>query len=103
MPLHVKPGTQWTEVYDLARKAAPEAFDADRILNLSAGEWRRSGTPGEHVTPVDGSTIAGPPRIGHEEAAQAVQAASGQHREWGQVDLDERRSRVSAAVDAMQA
>ena len=103
MSLQVKPGTQWTEVYDRARKAAPEAFDADRILNLSAGEWQRSGTPGEHVTPVDGSTIAGPPRIGHEEATAAVKAASVQHRDWAKVDLDERKSRVTAAVDAMQA
>ena len=46
MTLQLKPGTSWTEVYARARAAAPEAFDADRILNLHGGEWQRSGEPG---------------------------------------------------------
>ncbi len=42
--LQIKPGTTWDEVYARARAAAPEAFDADRILNLSGGEWPRSAS-----------------------------------------------------------
>jgi acyl-CoA reductase-like NAD-dependent aldehyde dehydrogenase len=103
MTLQVKPGTTWGEVYARARSAAPEAFDADRILNLAVGDWRRIGSPGEHVTPVDGTQIQGPPRVSHDEAAEAVAHALGEHKAWGEVDLDERKSRVQAAVEAMQA
>lgn len=102
MTLQVKPGTTWNEVYARARSAAPEAFDADRILNLVGGDWQRIGSPGAHVTPVDGTPVQGPPRVSHDEAAEAVVHALGEHKAWGEVDLDERKSRVQAAVDAMQ-
>ena len=103
MTLQIKPGTTWDDVYARARAAAPEAFDADRILNLIGGEWTRSGEPGEHVTPVDGSAIQGPPRIDHDDAVRAVALAADEHKAWGAVDLDERKNRVLAAVDAMTA
>jgi acyl-CoA reductase-like NAD-dependent aldehyde dehydrogenase len=102
MALQMKPGTSWDEVYARARSAAPEAFDADRILNLVGGDWQRIGAPGEHVNPVDGRPVHGPPRVSHDEAASAVAHALGEHRAWGEVDLDERRSRVSTAVEALQ-
>jgi acyl-CoA reductase-like NAD-dependent aldehyde dehydrogenase len=99
--LQVKPGTTWDEVYARARAAAPEAFDADRILNLAGGDWQRSGVPGDHVTPVDGSSIQGPPRVTHDEAAAAVVHAHREHDDWTRVDLDERKRRVQAAVDGL--
>ncbi|MCW2600386.1 MAG: aldehyde dehydrogenase family protein [Frankiales bacterium] len=102
MTLSLKPGTAWSDVYARARSIAPEAFDADRILNLAGGEWKRSGAPGEHITPVDGTPIEGPPRIDHDEAVTAVAQAADEHKAWGAVDLDERRSRVKAAVDEMR-
>ena len=102
MSLSLKPGTAWDDVYARARAAAPEAFDADRILNLAGGEWKRIGTPGEHVTPVDGSTIQGPPRIDHDDAVTAVEQAAVEHVAWGKVDLAERSSRVAAAVADMR-
>ena len=102
MTLQVKPGTAWDDVYARARAAAPEAFDADRILNLTGGDWQRNGEPGEHVVPVDGSSIQGPPRLSHDEAAEAVAHALREHADWGRVDLDERKSRVQAAVDGLQ-
>ncbi|TAL23120.1 MAG: aldehyde dehydrogenase, partial [Frankiales bacterium] len=77
MTLQIKPGTTWDEVYARARSAAPEAFDADRILNLVGGEWQRVGAPGEHRNPVDGAVIQGPPRVSHDEAAEAVRYALG--------------------------
>jgi acyl-CoA reductase-like NAD-dependent aldehyde dehydrogenase len=100
--LSLKPGTSWSDVYGRARALAPEAFEEDRILNLIGGDWQRSGAPGVHVTPVDGSEIQGPPRIDHDDAVLAVQHAAGEHKAWGEVDLDERRSRVKAAVDEMR-
>ena len=102
MTLSLKPGTSWSDVYSRAREAAPEAFDADRILNLAGGEWKRIGTPGDHVTPVDGSPIQGPPRIEHDDAVTAVAQAAGEHKAWQEVDLDERRRRVAAAVAEMR-
>jgi acyl-CoA reductase-like NAD-dependent aldehyde dehydrogenase len=97
----LKPGTSWWETYTRCVAAAPEAFDSDRLRNLSGGEWQRIGTPGDHVSPVDGSPIPGPPRLSYEQAEQAVAAAAGEHAEWSKVDLDERRNRVTAAVDAL--
>ena len=102
MTLVLKQGTSWAETYRRCMQAAPEAFDPDRIRNLMAGEWVRSGVPGEHRTPVDGSEIEGPPRIDHPEAERAVDGAVKQHREWAKVGLEERKERVSRAVAAMR-
>lgn len=102
MPLSLKPGTAWVDVYARAQAAAPEAFDADRVLNLMGGEWKRIGTPGAHVTPIDGTPIQGPPRIGHDDAVVAVGQAAIEHKAWGLVDLGERQSRVAAAVAEMR-
>ncbi|MEL6498423.1 MAG: aldehyde dehydrogenase family protein [Planctomycetota bacterium] len=103
MNLVLKQGTSWAEVYHRAAQAAPEAFDSDRIRNLVAGEWLRTGDPGEHRNPVDGQHIEGPPRINRDEAAAAVSATVKLHAEWSNVGLDERRERVSRAVTAMRA
>ncbi|HTR71202.1 MAG TPA: aldehyde dehydrogenase family protein [Mycobacteriales bacterium] len=102
MSLSLKPGTSWDDAYARAAAAAPEAFDADRILNLIGGEWQRIGDPGEHSTPLDGSPIQGPPRIGHDEAVTAITQAADEHKAWGAVDLDERKARVTAAVEEMR-
>jgi len=80
---------------------APEAFEPDRILNLIGGDWARVGRPGDHVTPVDGSPIQGPPRVDRATAEQAVRDARQAHDDWSKVDLDERRERVTRAVDEM--
>jgi acyl-CoA reductase-like NAD-dependent aldehyde dehydrogenase len=103
MTLQLKPGTAWDDVYARARRAAPEAFEADRILNLAGGEWKRIGDAGEHITPVDGSAIQGPPRIDHDDAVTAVAQAAGEHKAWSEVDLDERKARVLHAVELMEA
>ena len=101
MTLQLKPGTSWWETYTACASAAPEAFDTDRLRNLTGGEWRRSGKPGDHVTPVDGSPIQGPPRIDHDEVVDAIAFSSSEHKTWGEVDLDERKAKVTAAVDAL--
>ncbi|HXJ25879.1 MAG TPA: aldehyde dehydrogenase, partial [Streptosporangiaceae bacterium] len=83
MPLSLKPGTSWDEVYARACAVAPEAFEGDRILNLLGGEWQRIGRPGDHVTPVDGSPIPGPSRVDHDQAVAAVSRAAEEHKAWG--------------------
>jgi acyl-CoA reductase-like NAD-dependent aldehyde dehydrogenase len=101
--VQLKPGTSWAETYARCESVAPEAFDSDRILNLVAGEWRRIGRPGDHVTPVDGSPIQGPPRVDHAMAFSAVEDARRQHEAWGKVGLEERRECVTQAVDDLTA
>ncbi len=101
MTLLLKPGTSWWETYGRCTQAAPEAFDSDRLRNLTRGEWRRIGIPGDHVNAVDGTPIPGPPLVDLDEAVAAVEFACGEHDLWAKVDLDERRSRVSDAVDAL--
>ena len=100
MASRLKPGTSWWETYGRCVSVAPEAFDSDRLRNLTRGEWRRVGIPGDHVNPVDGSPIPGPPRVDYDEAVAAVHCLH-RARRVGQVDLDERRARVTAAVDAL--
>jgi acyl-CoA reductase-like NAD-dependent aldehyde dehydrogenase len=102
MALQCKPGTSWNDAYARARAVAPEAFEPDRILNLLGGEWQRIGSPGEHVTPVDGTAIQGPPRVDHDTAVTAIAQAANEHKAWGHVDLDERKVRVKAAVEEMR-
>ena len=99
--LILKPGTSWVETYARALAVAPEAFAGDRLLNLWGGEWRRTGTPSTAVSAIDGSPIAGPPRIEQEEAFEAIRACVDDHKRWVDVPLAERKARVSAAVDAM--
>jgi acyl-CoA reductase-like NAD-dependent aldehyde dehydrogenase len=101
MAVQLKPGTSWWETYSRCVSVAPEAFDSDRLRNLIAGDWQRMGVPGDAVNPVDGSPIPGPPRISYDQALDAVRHACAEHVEWSQLDLDERRSRVTAAVDAL--
>ncbi|MER5639898.1 aldehyde dehydrogenase family protein [Kitasatospora sp. NPDC002227] len=97
----LKPGTSWSETYARCVRAAPEAFADDRLLNLVRGEWRPVGTPGEHSTPLDGTPIPGPPRVGIEEAHTAVAFAIQEHTRWGKLPLDERKAKVAAAVEGL--
>lgn len=101
--LHLKPGTSWSETYARCVAVAPEAFEVDRLSNLFGGEWRRVGTPGHHESPVDMTAIQGPPRVDAATAVEAVTDARRQHDAWRRVDLDERRARVTRAVDDMTA
>ncbi|MFC3817375.1 aldehyde dehydrogenase family protein [Planomonospora venezuelensis] len=99
----LKPGTAWSDAYDRCVRQAPEAFHDDRVLNLWDGRWRRDGRSGPAVTPVDGTAIAGPPRLDRSTAFRAVRASADAHRSWRHVPLAERRARVTAALDALQA
>jgi acyl-CoA reductase-like NAD-dependent aldehyde dehydrogenase len=101
MALSVKDGTLWSDAWARCLRLAPEAFQDDRVLNLWGGRWRPDGLPQPAVTPVDGTAIAGPPRLGVDAAQRAVRAALDAHRQWRHVPLPERKARVTAAVDAL--
>ncbi|WP_046468569.1 aldehyde dehydrogenase family protein [Allosalinactinospora lopnorensis] len=101
MPLDVKPGTEWAAVYGRCQRAAPEAFHDDRLLNYWNAGWTRDGAPEPAISPVDGSAIAGPPRLNSATAERAVRASAEQHRDWAMVPVAERRTRVVETLDEL--
>jgi acyl-CoA reductase-like NAD-dependent aldehyde dehydrogenase len=101
MTLILKPGTAWSDAWRRALLTAPEAFRDDRVLNLWAGRWQADGRSLPATSPVDGSPIAGPPRLDAATAQQAVRAALDEHRSWRHVPLPERKARVAATLDAL--
>ncbi|RBM19077.1 aldehyde dehydrogenase family protein [Streptomyces sp. PT12] len=96
-----KAGTGWSETYERCLRAAPEAFDDERVRNLWAGAWQRDGIPQPAVSPVDGTPVPGPPQLTAGEGHEAVRAAHDAHQTWRRVPLAERRARVGAALDAL--
>ncbi|MFB9717720.1 aldehyde dehydrogenase family protein [Planobispora longispora] len=99
----LKPGTAWSDAYEQCVLRAPEAFHDDRVLNRWDGRWQRDGRPAPGVTPVDGTAVAGPPRLDRGTAFRAVRASVDEHRLWRHVPLAERKARVTAALDALRA
>ncbi|MGW3654139.1 aldehyde dehydrogenase family protein [Streptomyces sp. NPDC000878] len=99
--LVLKSGTSWTDAWQRCLAVAPEAFRDDRVLNLWNSAWRADGRALPATSPVDGSPIAGPPRLDRDVAHQAVRASLDQHRAWRHIPLHERRARVAATLDAL--
>ncbi|MFI8205183.1 aldehyde dehydrogenase family protein [Streptomyces sp. NPDC085937] len=99
--LTLKSGTAWADAWQRCLTVAPEAFRDDRVLNLWNATWQADGRALPAVSPVDGTPVAGPPRLDRATARQAVRAALDQHRAWRHVPLPERRARVAATLDAL--
>lgn len=99
--LHIKAGTSWAETYARCRVEAPEAFGDGSLSNLIGGEWVHADESGDHSSPIDGTTIFGPPRIDHQTAVDAVHLAAEQHAVWRTTALEERIARVTDAVDRL--
>ncbi|MDG4861162.1 aldehyde dehydrogenase family protein [Streptomyces sp. T-3] len=97
----LKPGTAWTDAWQRCQAVAPEAFRDDHVLNLWNATWQAGGSTLPATSPVDGTPIAGPPRLDAPTAHQAVRASLDQHRAWRHVPLQERRARVAATLDAL--
>ncbi|MEU0278793.1 aldehyde dehydrogenase family protein [Streptomyces sp. NPDC006195] len=99
--LILKPGTAWSDAWERCLAVAPEAFEDDRVRNLWAAAWQSDGRAVPATSPVDGSPIAGPPRLDSETAQRAVRACLDAHRAWRDVPLAERKARVTATLDAL--
>ncbi|MFJ8790317.1 aldehyde dehydrogenase family protein [Streptomyces sp. NPDC102462] len=99
--LTLKPGTSWNDAWRRCLALAPEAFRDDGVRNLWGAAWQPEGHALPATTPVDGSPIAGAPRLDATTARQAVRASLDQHRAWRHVPLDERRARIAATLDAL--
>jgi acyl-CoA reductase-like NAD-dependent aldehyde dehydrogenase len=102
MGLKLKAGTDWNTVFQKARSIAPEAFDEQSIRNLINGEWVVLGKSTQHKNPVDQSLIVGPSMLSLAQAEKAVEQAAKQDAQWGKVPLDERKVRVSKAVELLK-
>ena len=118
-PLLLKPGTSWQDAWQRSLAAAPEAFRDDRVLNLWAAAWQPDGRPLPATSPVDGTPIAGPPRL---DAAAALPRGTGLprpapglaprparpnarrgHRRAGRADRTPRTARPAAGLGDRQA
>jgi acyl-CoA reductase-like NAD-dependent aldehyde dehydrogenase len=102
MGLKLKAGTDWNTVFQKARSIAPEAFDEQSIRNLINGEWVVLGKSTQHKNPVDQSLIVGPSMLSLAQAEKAVEQAAKQDAQWSKVPLDERKVRVSKAVELLK-
>lgn len=102
MGLKLKAGTDWNTVFQKARSIAPEAFDEQSIRNLIGGEWVVLGKSTQHRNPVDQSLIVGPSMLSLAQAEKAVAQAAKQDVDWGKVSLDERKVRVTKAVELLR-
>ena len=99
----ISPDADWPALLLRARQTVPEAFgDNGRPLNLLNGEWREPGRPRIAISPVDGRELTELPMLGLAQAESAVRAARAQSAEWARVDLDERRTRVTACLTLLR-
>lgn len=74
--LVLKPGMSWQDAWQRSLAAAPEAFRDDQALNLWGAAWHPDGHPLPATSPVDGSPVAGLPRLDADTALHAVRASS---------------------------
>lgn len=103
MSLMISPSLEWARLQAQMRALVPEAFSGDgHALNLIEGEWGHPGHGKPAHSPVDGTPIGTLPMIDLDTAKRAVRFGAVEAREWARVDLDERRSRVSAALTALR-
>ena len=102
MPM-IAPAAEWEMLVQKMKIEMPEAFASDgRILNLIEGEWREPGFGRHYESAVDGRSLGRIPMIDLETARSAVKFAKSESVAWANVDLDERRRRVTECVGKLR-
>jgi acyl-CoA reductase-like NAD-dependent aldehyde dehydrogenase len=103
MPKIIAPEVAFAGLLTQAKQAAPDIFDHEgRFLNLLEGRWQAPGAPRAFHSPIDGSLLGSLPMLDHATAERAVLAAKAEAAAWAATDLDERKARVQAALDALR-
>ncbi|MFY7998759.1 MAG: aldehyde dehydrogenase family protein [Candidatus Kapaibacteriota bacterium] len=99
----VKPEAEWQHLVSHVQSIIPEAFASNgNPLNLKCGEWRNPGNGKLFLSPVDGSPLGYYPMLDLESGKKAAQAAKQEFAAWSKIDLDTRKSRVSACLDELK-
>jgi acyl-CoA reductase-like NAD-dependent aldehyde dehydrogenase len=99
----VLPEAEWPQLLARARALVPEAFDSQgQVLNLLEGRWAEPGHGKHFLSSVDGTELGKYPMIGADTAKRAVRFAADEFRQWRNVDLDERKRRVTETVAALR-
>lgn len=94
----------WSHLLMGAERVAPEAFiPGGSVLNLMEGRWGHPGQPKACTSPVDSSVLGKLPMLNLDEANRAVAFAASEAPAWAEVDLDKRRERVAACIEALGA
>ena len=102
MPM-IAPAAEWDSLLRRMKAEIPEAFLSDgRALNLIEGEWRDPGFGRHYESAVDGRSLGRMPMIDLETARGAVKFAKSEAAAWAVVDLEERRSRVTACLEGLR-
>ena len=103
MSRKLKAGTDFQSIFAKARSVAPEAFDETSIRNLIGGNWQVLGTAISHHSPVDNSEIIGPSMLTLNQTEEAVRQAVLMDTDWSKVSLDQRKAKVSHAIELLKA
>lgn len=97
------PDFAWAKLYSRAQAVLPEAFgDNGRVLNLIEGKWGERGHGKRFNTPCDGAFLCTFPMVNLDTARRAAHFALEEGTAWAQVDIDERRNRVTSWLDVMR-
>jgi acyl-CoA reductase-like NAD-dependent aldehyde dehydrogenase len=103
MPKIIAPEVVFASLLAQTKQVAPEIFDQNgHFLNLLEGRWQAPGTPREFHSPIDGSLLGSLPMLDHDTAQRAVLAAKQEAATWAATDLDERKTRIQAALEALR-
>ncbi|MEM1093167.1 MAG: aldehyde dehydrogenase family protein [Bacteroidota bacterium] len=95
---------RWETLLAQMKTACPEAFNAaGDILNLINGAWQNEGNRKPFSSGVDGTMLGYYPMLRTAEGKEAVEYCAEEFKTWKDVDLDERKVRVTRALDDMEA
>ncbi len=99
----VSPQIEFNSLIDQVKQIAPEIFAPDgSYLNLIEGEWKSPGKPKAFISPVDGSLLGHLPMLDAATVEPAVIFAHNEAKQWGSIDLDERKQRIQNCLDLLR-
>lgn len=99
----VSPQVEFGGLLQQVKTVMPEVFDNDgKFLNLVEGKWQLPGKPRDFVSPIDNSVLAALPMLDRDSVLRAFDFAKRDALNWARVDLDERKRKVSEAINLLK-